>query len=216
MLTIPVIFEDDDLLIVNKPCNVSFHNETSHLGIFSILKQQRNCALWPVHRLDKMTSGLLIFAKKKTAAAHIGNLFETKVIQKTYIAISDKKPKKKQGLIQGDMQKARSGSWRLSYELNNPARTNFISTSLAPRKRLFVINPETGKTHQIRVALKSLGSPIIGDERYGGTKSDRGYLHAFRLSFEWHNNKVEFECLPHFGKHFLSDKNLSDKISLLS
>lgn len=216
MFPIATIFEDEDLLMVNKPAEISLHNDESLLGLHSLLTQQHQSDLWPVHRLDKLTSGLLIFAKNKPAAVNLGDLFEQHAIHKTYIAISDKKPKKKQGLVKGDMLKTRSGSWRLDYSQNNPAITTFKSVSIAPNRRLFVIHPQTGKTHQIRVALKSLGSPIVGDPRYGGSKSDRGYLHAYRLAFEWKNKPMKFRCLPDSGEHFLLIDNLTSIIDNLS
>ena len=118
------------------------------------------CKLYSVHRLDKMTSGLLLLAKSPQIAAQLTALFTTHQIQKYYLAISDKKPKKKQGLIKGGMQKSRRGMWKLTKEKNNLAITQFFSYSLGNGKRLFVIKPHSGKTHQIRVALKSIGSAI--------------------------------------------------------
>ena len=69
--------------------------------------------------------------------------------------------------------------------------------------RLFRIRPETGKTHQIRVALKSVSAPILGDERYGGSAADRGYLHAWRLSFEHDGELFDIALPPAEGALFL-------------
>jgi len=211
MTAFSVVFENEELLVINKPTGISFHDEPTEKGLVSLLKIQCQIDLWPVHRLDKITSGLLIFAKSKQVAAQLGLLFEQKQIVKTYLAISDKKPKKKQGLIKGDMQKSRSGNWILSRTLNNPAMTRFHSSAISTGVRLFVVRPQTGKTHQIRVALKSLGSAILGDTRYGGTKSDRAYLHAFELEFEWNKQLLKINCLPKNGELFM---NLSDSIIL--
>ena len=91
MANFEIIEDNDDFLIINKPAGLSFHNENGELGAFNQLKLFSRCDLWPVHRLDKITSGLLIFAKSKISARHFGQLFEQKALRKTYIAISDKK-----------------------------------------------------------------------------------------------------------------------------
>lgn len=203
MQKIEIIEQNKDFLIINKSAGLSFHNEAAETGLFNQLKKTYNNQLWPVHRLDKMTSGILLFATNKNSASLFGKLFQSQKIQKTYLAISDKKPKKKQGVIIGDMQKSRNGSWKLLREKHNPAKTKFFSRSLTPGKRLFWVVPQTGKTHQIRVALKSLSAPIIGDQRYSGTPADRGYLHAYQLNFEWEGQSLAFSCLPSQGEYFL-------------
>ena len=73
-----------------------------------------------------------------------------------------------------------------------------MSHSLAPNLRLFILYPKTGKTHQIRVAMKSLGSPILGDELYGGEVADRTYLHAYQLSFDYFGEAVQISTSPEF------------------
>ena len=106
------------------------------------------------------------------------------------------------------MLPSRRGSYRLLATKTHPAITQFVSCSLAPSERLFLVKPQTGKTHQIRVALKSLGSPIAGDQRYQARDEavleDRGYLHAFGLRFQLDNQDYSFVCPPSFGARFLS------------
>lgn len=196
------MIDQPDFVIINKPHDLSFHSESNQPGIFAKLEKQFGIKLWPVHRLDKLTSGLLIFAKSKKSAAELGRMFEEKEINKTYLAISDKKSNKKQGHIIGDMKKSRSGNWILCKTKINPAKTTFQSISLTPGQRLFLISPSTGKTHQIRVALKAMGSPILGDKRYGGSDADRGYLHAYQLKFDWYGKSFEVTCLPNEGEYF--------------
>jgi tRNA pseudouridine32 synthase/23S rRNA pseudouridine746 synthase len=122
--------------------------------------------------------------------------------------LSDLKPAKKQGLICGDMHKGRGGNWRLSPTREAPAMTRFLSTSLCPGIRLFFLKPLTGKTHQLRVALKSLGAPIIGDTRYHPLvepAADRGYLHAWSLAFELDGERFAFRVAPSRGAWFLRE-----------
>jgi len=207
-----IVEENDDFVVVNKPPNIDCHQaKDAHpdlpTGLFFQLSKQLKRPLWPVHRLDKMTSGLLIMAKTQQTAQDFGKLFESHQVNKIYLAISDKKPKKKQGKIVGDMQKSRSGNWKLCHSRENPAVTRFQSYPLSNGTRLFAIYPRTGKTHQIRVALKSIAAPILGDPRYAAKTQadliDRGYLHAFQLAFNWRGEALLFSYPPQVGKFFL-------------
>ena len=103
---IDILFDHPDFVVVNKPSNISVQNEFHQSGLLPILCQQLKVEkLWLVHRLDKVTSGILILAKHSQAAAVFGQLFEQKQIEKYYLAISAKKPKKKQGTVKGGMKK---------------------------------------------------------------------------------------------------------------
>jgi tRNA pseudouridine32 synthase/23S rRNA pseudouridine746 synthase len=198
-----VLFKEEDYWIVNKPAGMSFHAESQDVGFMQWLHEAYpNELFYPVHRLDRITSGLIILAKHKKAAQVFGQLFEQHLVTKYYLALSAKKPKKKQGTIKGGMQQGRRGSWLLNQSNTNLAHTQFFSCLLRPGIRLFVLKPRTGKTHQLRVALKSVGAPILGDERYSGEASDRGYLHAYSLCFEWQGVIKVFEHLPEIGVEF--------------
>ncbi|SEK52852.1 tRNA pseudouridine32 synthase / 23S rRNA pseudouridine746 synthase [Colwellia chukchiensis] len=198
-----VIADQDDFIVIDKPQDVSFHDEEKvGSGLFSQLKQQLRAQaglneLYPVHRLDKMTSGLIIMAKNQATARAFQQLFAQHQVEKYYLAIADGKPKKKQGLIKGDMVKSRRGMWKLLRSTDNPAISQFFSFSIAPKRRLYLLKPHSGKSHQIRVALNSIGVPILGDPLYSDkhTCSDRGYLHAFALAFTLHNKRYQY-CLP--------------------
>jgi len=100
------------------------------------------------------------------------------------------------------MERARNGSWRLARSLEDPASTTFVSRSAKPGLRLFALRPATGKTHQLRVAMKSIGAPIFGDERYGGSAADRGYLHACALRFDYAGETLQFVEPPRSGAEF--------------
>jgi len=198
--------------VVDKPAGINFHSEPDsdgqkQPGLVVLVQQQLGVEeLYPVHRLDKMTSGLVVFALNKATAQVFQQQFESRQIEKYYLAISTQKPKKKQGWVKGDMMPARRGSWKLSKTLENPAITQFISQNTRPGERWFLLKPQTGKTHQLRVALKSLGAPIAGDARYGlsmeAKQEDRGYLHAFALHFTLHDEPYEFCVPPQQGKRF--------------
>ena len=191
--------------MIDKPINICVQNESHQPGILPLLCQQLNVEqLWLVHRLDKLTSGILILAKHSKAAAVFGQLFEQRQIEKYYLAISAKKPKKKQGAIKGGMKKVRDGKWMLDSSDNKVAISQFFSFFVSPGLRLFLVKPLTGKTHQIRVALKSIGSPILGDDLYKGANSDRTYLHAYCIRFVYQQQTICIICPPNKGELFIS------------
>ena len=229
---IPVVYDHPDFLVVNKPVGVSMHIEQkstkTELGLADKLCEQQGLKqLFLVHRLDTHTSGVMVLAKNKTTAARLSKQFELRHTTKFYLALLAKKPKKKQGKIQGMMEKARNGSYKLvansarnstnetpkakDTKQSSPAVTLFISkpynintpaNALTPPNRIAIIKPITGKTHQIRVALKALGSPILGDKRYKGGESDRLYLHSTQLEFSLCDEVFNFKCLPEQGQFF--------------
>ncbi len=202
------LFEHNDFLIVIKPAEQDFHADstTNELGFFNMVKQTHGLnELYPVHRLDKVTSGLMIMAKTKQAAQNFGKAFETHQIDKFYIAVAGNKPKKKQGAIIGDMKKARNSAWKLMRSNNNPAKTHFFSFAYQPGLRIYLLKPYTGRTHQLRVALKSLGTPILGDKLYGAQENDRTYLHAYGLHFNYQSEHFQFQYFPEQGQYFTNE-----------
>ena len=202
-MKLDIVYQTDDFIIIYKPCGLSVHKDQSEIGLTTLVAKQLGMPqVWLVHRLDKVTSGLLILALNAESAAEFFRLFSEHNIQKIYLALSNQKPKKKQGLIVGDMQKARNGAWKLCQSKENPAITRFESVSCEPNLRLFILKPQTGKTHQLRVAMKSLGSPILGDALYGKNteKIDRTYLHAARLQFEFKGQLFDVFSPPKEGQ----------------
>jgi tRNA pseudouridine32 synthase/23S rRNA pseudouridine746 synthase len=208
------VFANEQFVVMHKTRAMNFHTEDNVPGLFEQAKALLKLSepglseLYPVHRLDKLTTGLVIFAKTKSCAGQFGKLFEARHIAKFYLAISDQKPKKKQGWIKGDMTKARRGAYKLLRTTENPAITRFVSCVVDAGSRLFLVRPHSGKTHQIRVALKSIGSPIMGDELYYPDSQnkdvDRGYLHAYGLRFELDGEHFEFVAPPTTGNLFCS------------
>ncbi|ANS85798.1 TIGR01621 family pseudouridine synthase [Vibrio scophthalmi] len=193
-----ILFNHSDFLIINKHPDVSVHKDDGDTMLLQeVAKQSGDNQLFLVHRLDKMTSGLLILARHSQAASVLSSLFAQRQVGKFYLAIGSKKPKKKQGLVRGDMARSRRSSWMLLNSLENPAVTQFFSLAGEDGERLFLCKPHTGKTHQIRVALKSVGSAIVGDPIYNvASDADRGYLHAFALRFEYLGESFDFICDP--------------------
>lgn len=193
-----ILHTHPDFLIINKHPNVSVHKDDGDVMLLQeVARVSGDEQLFLVHRLDKMTSGILLLARNSQAASELSQAFAQRVVEKFYLALGSKKPKKKQGLVSGDMERSRRSSWKLMTSQNNPAVTQFFSLSGEPGERLFLCKPHTGKTHQIRVALKSVGSAIVGDPIYNsGSDADRGYLHAFSLCFPYQGESHRFVCDP--------------------
>ncbi|MFW1677105.1 TIGR01621 family pseudouridine synthase [Pontibacter sp. JAM-7] len=200
-----IIQETADFLVVDKAPGVAMHKDQAESGLVMQIKADLALsALLPVHRLDKVTSGVLLFAKHPQAASLLSQQFARREVEKFYLAISDQKPRRKQGLIVGDMERSRRGGWKLLRSRENPAITQFFSTSLSSGLRLFLLKPHTGKTHQLRVALKSEGAPILGDWQYHSASQgiDRTYLHAYSLQFHWDGQPVTVCSPPSNGQYF--------------
>lgn len=163
-----------------------------------------------IHRLDEVTSGIMLLARSHDTAQKLSIAFAEGRVSKCYIALSDRKPKKKQGTIRGDMTKGRRGSWKLLHSTESPAVTKFTSfgvPDIRPGLRMFIVRPLTGRTHQIRVAMKSVGSPILGDVRYAdkaaAEQEDRAYLHAAAITFTLEGQTFQITCQPNIGAKFL-------------
>lgn len=185
MRELTLVFQHPDFYVLNKPAGAPMHANDDERSVVHQLAAQTGETLYPVHRLDTPTSGALLIARNPAAAAGLSALFAERTITKFYLAVAAGKPNKKQGLISGDMDKVRRGNWRLLRTQNSPAQTRFISYSLEPGIRYYILRPLTGRTHQLRVALKSLGAPICGDTRYGGAPAEHLQLHAWQLRFDY-------------------------------
>ncbi len=206
-----LVDDRDDFLIIDKHPGTNFHKGPVSGGITTIIRGDLGIKeLYTIHRLDIITSGLLVFAKSKGVAAELSRQFRERLIEKYYIAISDRRPKKKQGLIKGDIVKARRGAWKFARTLENPAITQFFSQSIGEGLRLYILKPLTGKTHQIRVSLKSISAPVYGDplyhnKEYLDKEPDRAYLHSYAMRFTLKGNSYEFVHIPDKGECFKSE-----------
>jgi len=197
-----IVADETDFLVIAKSHDVHFHSQDGTAGVMAKVEQDLGVKLFSVHRLDTLTSGLLLFAKSSRAAAEFTQLFTAHKVQKYYVAIAKGKPKKKQGWIVGDMAKSRRSMYKLLRSMDNPAMTQFFSQSVAEGVRLYLLKPLSGKTHQLRVALASIGVPILGDRLYGGDEAERGYLHAFSLSFIFRGKAYQYLNSPAQGAEF--------------
>ena len=142
-----------------------------------------------VHRLDRETSGVTVFARTKAAAAALAEAFRAGAAEKTYLALCARAPAPPHGRIDAPLGKdpARAGLRRVDPR-GDPSATTYRTLRSTPSAALVEARPETGRTHQIRVHLAELGAPLLGDARYGGPRRvgevavPRVMLHARRLA----------------------------------
>lgn len=205
-----IIANEADFLVISKSPNVHFHSQDGTAGVVAQLEQDLGIKLFAVHRLDTPTSGLLLLAKHSAAARQLTELFRAHRVQKYYLALAKGKPKKKQGWVIGDMAKSRRSMFKLLRTKENPAITQFFSVSVGDGLRLYLLKPHSGKTHQLRVALASLGVPILGDALYGSDVADRCYLHAYCLHFRYQHEDGSWQnyaylVMPEQGELFLTE-----------
>jgi len=245
-IRIPVLYESKTVIVIDKPPHIAHHDTPTTMGILNHIRSLQNSTTTPplfpykgriygIHRLDRVTSGILLLAKTKEAAQSLGRLFKDRQVTKYYVALSNKKPKKKkQGWVKGDMVRSRRKSWKLNSTYKQPAVTRFFTAGLGetigrgatdnntdttlknphPPKTLILFRPHTGKTHQLRVAGKSLGLPILGDAVYGDAEdalmTQRTYLHAAALHVDLDGEDITVWCPPDWSDHFHVNRNGSE------
>jgi 23S rRNA (cytosine1962-C5)-methyltransferase len=189
-----VIFEDEHLLVVNKPPGWNTHAPSPYAGdgIYEWLRQRE--ARWSklaiIHRLDKETSGLIVFSKTAVANRSLTEQFTNREVRKKYLLLTDRPPGKKPLMIKSCL--VRVGEKYVSRPVHaggDEAETRFeiVGQKLdSPHVGCYEIQAEplTGRTHQIRVHAAEAGFPILGDRLYGGTPAARVYLHATELKLK--------------------------------
>lgn len=213
-MTIPVIYEDKNFLALNKPAGIAVHRGA---GIKEATLADWLVEHYPevksvgddpeerpgiVHRLDKDTSGVMLAARNQETFESLKRLFKTRRIEKTYLALVVGAPKKSSGIIDEPIGRMASRRTKRGIGKNILGARQAVTEyrvlerfGAAHRGRiggysLIEVRPKTGRMHQIRVHLASIGAPVVGDKTYGGARAefpgvDRNFLHAFSLEFSY-------------------------------
>lgn len=190
-----IIFEDDHLLILNKPSGLAVHGGSGlKFGAIEALRALRPEArfLELVHRIDRDTSGILLVAKKRSALRHLQAQFREKTVQKYYFALVMGQWKRGCKVVNLPLLKNEVNSIVRVNPNGKPSETRFKIIEAFEQATLIQASPITGRTHQIRVHTQSTGHPIAWDDRYGDRRFDaytgklgldRLFLHAANIQF---------------------------------
>jgi 23S rRNA pseudouridine1911/1915/1917 synthase len=207
-MDIPIIFENDDLVVIDKPAHLLVHpadlnskiqNPNSKTTLIDILKTSYpNAQL--VHRLDQDTSGVMVVAKNHKAYEFLKDQFLNRSIKKKYLALVHGILKDKKGIVVKSISKSRKrgGSQTVApIGKNREAITRYEVIQEFSDYSLLEVSPETGRTHQIRVHLASIGHPIAGDDKYKFKRQkdidglNRQFLHAKYLKFSLLDGEIK-------------------------
>ena len=190
-----VAFEDDHLMVVDKPAGVVVHPARGHrTGTLAQALAGRAAGgedPWRagiVHRLDRDTSGLLVVAKDDAVHRRLKTLLADRHLRREYLALVDGRPPSRTGTIDAPIGRDRHDRVLMSIDTDDPreARTHFEIEGLFARTTLLRVVLDTGRTHQIRVHLQAIGHPVCADPQYGTAGEyglQRQFLHAARLAF---------------------------------
>lgn len=187
-IDLPVIYEDSDVLVIDKPVGVISHarskfwNEPSVASFVRQKTGQEGERTGIVHRLDRATSGVMICAKNSRALSHLQKQFSTRKVKKSYIAIVEGNLEPREAIIEAAIE--RNPNHPQTFRAGTKGRSAVTHYTVVKQFGNFsevLLQPETGRTHQLRVHMSFIKHPIVGDTLYGAKEADRLYLHALEL-----------------------------------
>lgn len=198
-MPLDIIYEDDDLMVVNKPAGMVVHPSAGHERgtlVHAALAHAPEMAgisgeIRPgvVHRLDKNTSGLILLAKNDQSQRWLQDQFRSRKVEKVYLALVDGHPPTPSGRIEASIGRDSRQRKQMAVVTSNKGRaavSEYFTVESFPHHALLELHPITGRTHQIRLHLSFIGCPVAGDTIYGRKKStipvERHFLHAARLT----------------------------------
>jgi len=207
---IKIHFEDEHIIVCEKPSGVLPDGEGTNT-MPNLLKNRPDARgeILCVHRLDRETSGLMVFAKNSAAAADLSEQIRASRLEKEYIAVIEGAPSENAGAFEDmlfyDRSKNKSFVVKASKSARKGVKRAYLEYEVLERRAdssLVRVKLFTGRTHQIRVQFASRGMPLVADRRYGAKPSEQKhfYLHSARLSF-YHpktKGKMSFSSTPNF------------------
>ncbi len=197
-IPLDILFEDEHLLVVNKPAGMVVHPAYGHSSgtlVNALLAYAPQVAdvgglerAGVVHRLDRDTSGLLLVAKDEETRAGLQRQFKRRQVAKSYLALVEGQVSPREGVIEAPVGRDKRQRKRMAVvRSGREATTTYRVVEMFPEHTLLEVRPHTGRTHQVRVHLAWLGYPLVGDEVYGFRHQrllrGRHFLHAWRIAF---------------------------------
>jgi RluA family pseudouridine synthase len=182
------LFENADVVAVDKPEGLAAIPERRPRGpsVLELLSARREEKLFVVHRLDKETSGVMIFARNAEAHRHLNEQFERRTIRKVYLALAHGSFARAEGEIDAPVRQFGSGRVAVDAKRGKTSVTGYTVLERFVSHTLVEVRPRTGRRHQIRVHLYHIGHPIVGDPLYGDKSMQADYprlmLHAHKLT----------------------------------
>jgi tRNA pseudouridine32 synthase / 23S rRNA pseudouridine746 synthase len=210
---IPLLYEDPDLIAVNKPVGVSSipERDLAVPSVRTLLEKQLGTRLFTVHRLDKEVSGVMLFAKTADAHRYLNAAFFDRNVKKTYIALVHGVVASDSGTIDAPIRQFGSGRMGVDAKNGKPSITRYKVLERRDPFTLVEAYPLSGRRHQIRVHFYHIGHPIAGDMRYGKIMEQNPFtrimLHAWRISWKKRDGMemtVEAEVPEEFRKNAIT------------
>lgn len=199
ILDIPIIYENSDVIVIDKPAGILSHSKgkenlepTVETFIYNKLTENDYSRAGIVHRLDRATSGVMICAKTRDSYKFLQSQFSLRKVSKTYYAIVEGKFKLSSAIIDLPIMRDQKNMSRFRVDSRGKnAITKYRVVTEGPRYSLIELEPKTGRTHQLRVHLRYLKHPIVGDSFYEGEAAERLYLHASKLIIKLPNGETK-------------------------
>lgn len=188
--SLPVIYEDEHVIVINKPVGVLTHSKGALNDEFTVAEFVRPKTTFKsdtnrpgiIHRLDRATSGVILCAKDEETASYLSKQFSNRTTKKQYAAVTTGVQAQTEAVI--DLPIERNPKEPSTHRVGTggkSAETYYQVLAASDTHALLQLRPKTGRTHQLRVHLAYLNTPILGDPVYGSEKADRMYLHAESL-----------------------------------
>jgi len=199
VIPLPILFEDDDVLVVNKPAGIISHARGKfwqEASVASFIRDRISGMSGErggiVHRLDRATSGVMICAKNEATLKFLQKQFHDRKVKKTYVAIIEAPPKEEAANIIAPIARSEKDPKKFQVSKSGKAaETRYTTISKGSLGTKLLLEPKTGRTHQLRVHLAYIHRPIIGDQLYSGKVYDRLLLHAYELTMLMPDGKMK-------------------------
>ena len=187
-----VLYRNNQLIAFNKPATLPvLSDKTQDKPLLALAEIYCHTRLYPVHRIDRPASGIVLFARTKQAASALNEQFQNRSIRKTYLAVVSELPATPEGTLIHFLEKNTQQNRSIAYPDERPnalrAELHYRHLDSIDRYHLLEIELLTGRHHQIRAQLAAIGCPIKGDDKYGAKRGNRDrsiHLHAWKLAFD--------------------------------